>query len=162
MAQTKKPMRFGPGELPIEFVPQTWDDLEVGEEFGPIEFSIRASSHEKHSAHIGMGHPWFLEKSPWGGPVLYPFEIWCQARVMSRYFGRLNLGTLAGQKWEFFKPGTVGQKLIGRAKITAKYKKRGKDWYEVESTTYNESGQLLFRCTDALVTLVNFTGKLHE
>jgi hypothetical protein len=157
---SEKELKYGPGELPVEYTPIVWDDIVVGEEIGPVEFEIRAATHEKHSEHLGTEHAWLTEESPWGNPVLYPWEMDAQSRVMSRKYGRLNQGIQTAMRWEFFRPATVSQRLVGRTTIIDKYKKRGKDYYRTRTTT-SVKGEVVFVSTSEFLTLVNYQSKLR-
>lgn len=156
-----KGIRYGPGELPVEYTPIKWDELVVGEEIGPVEFKISAGTHQKHTEHQDMKHPLFTEDSPWGGKVLYPWEMDALSRVMSRKYGRLNQGIETAMKWEFFKPAVVGQQLVGRTIIIDKYMKRGRNYYRTQTTT-TVKGVVVFRSTSEFLTLFDYEGKLRE
>jgi hypothetical protein len=155
-----KGIRYGPGQLPLEYTPIRWDELVVGDEIGPIEFKISSETHRRHTEHLGMKHPLFTESSPWGDKVLYPWEMDAQSRVMSRKYGRLNQGIQTAFKWEFFKPAVVGQPLVGRTAIIDKCKKRGKDYYKNQTTT-SVKGEIFFRSTCEFFTLVDYEGELR-
>ena len=40
-------IRYGPGQLPVEYTPIRWDELVVGEKIGPIEFEINSETHQR-------------------------------------------------------------------------------------------------------------------
>ncbi|MBI4308186.1 MAG: hypothetical protein HY684_05205, partial [Chloroflexi bacterium] len=77
--------KYGPGPLPEDYTPITYDAVVVNEMMGPIEYIIKEDSHHKHTDFQQIYHRWFTTESPWGGRLLYPFETWCQARVHSRW-----------------------------------------------------------------------------
>ncbi len=156
MVESKKTPKYGPGELPVEYTSMRWDEMTIGEEFGPIEYTVKESSHKRHSECQQNYHPWYVEKSPWSGPLYFPFETWCMARVLSRWkYGRLNAGIYAGADWQFFKPAKLGQKLIGRCKIADKYKKRGKEYVVIECITEDEDGDVILKCREEMVLLAD-------
>lgn len=157
----QKGIKYSTGELPVEYTPIRWDELVVGEEIGPVEIEIKPETHQKHTEHLDMKHPWFTERSPWGDKLLYPWEMDTQSRVMSRNYGRLNQGINTAIKWEFFMPVKVGQLMVGKTTITDKYKKRGKDYYKNQTTTSVE-GEVAFRSTCEFITLADYEGKMRE
>ncbi|GEM_PF-4542418 len=156
---TRKEPRFGPGPLPEEYTPITYDAAVVGEIMGPIEFTISEASHKKHTAFQQIYHRWFTEESPWGGPILYPFETWCQARVHSRWkYGRINEALYASARWKFYKPAPVGEPLFGWMHVADKYMKRGKPYILTDSWTEDAKGHVIMHAREELVLMHEIKG----
>lgn len=74
--------------LPAAYLPMAKGTLAQGESFGPVEFVVRLSSHQKQLDYIGEAAP---EARDVLRESLTPFETWSWARVLSSArFGRLN------------------------------------------------------------------------
>lgn len=126
--------------------PLSYPELKVGMKFGPISFSVKEASHEK-SKHL-------LEGSDEGNetrittPYLFPSEMWGWARVMSRYFGRLNEVAVSGATWRLHGTALPGETLRSDSEIVAKYQKRGLSFARIRTTTRNSQGKLLLESKD--------------
>ncbi len=154
-SQKPRPETYGPGELPVEYIVRTYDNIVVGEEFGPIEFTITQQTHDKHTEMLGLDHPWFTKQSPWGGQIVWPFEHWSGPRTVSRYYGRGggNDSVLTGIEWEFYKPFKVGEKQYGWARVHSKYFKRGKPYYKTEYWSEDKDGELHYHGFDEMMLM---------
>ncbi len=163
---TPREPAFGPGELPVDYEVKTYDKIEVGEEFGPVEFVISQQTHDKHTEMIQLEgrHPWYLEDSPWGGIIVWPFEQWGCPRTTSRYWGRGSGSdsVLVGIEWEFYKPPKVGQKQIGYARTHSKYYKRGRPYYKFEYWVEDEDGDILAKGIDEMLITAELPPELMK
>ena len=139
------------GELPIDYTPLSQSDLEVGMEFGPVNFVIKPHSHEKSKK--------LLEKSDLDSqakiisPYLLPSEMWGMARVFSSYFGRLNEIAVSRTKWQIYGTAKPNEELTAQSKVVSLDSKRGLSFATAETTTVNKAGKLLLRCMDELILL---------
>src|SRR2546430_17718771 len=65
----------------------TYEGLQVGEEFVSDTFLVTPEEIETYAFAVDDHHPWFLEESPFGGPVAHPTLLANQALRLrhSRY-----------------------------------------------------------------------------
>lgn len=156
---TRRDPKYGPGPLPEEYTPIRYDAVVVGEIMGPIEYTVKEQSHRKHMDFQQIYHRWFTSESPWGGPLLYPFETWCQARVHSRWkYGRINEAVYASARWKFYKPALLGQPLYGWMRVVDKYWKRDKPYLLTDSWTEDAEGNAIMHAREELVLLADIKG----
>ncbi len=145
------------GDVPREFTPMTLDNVIVGEEMGPVEYSIKPSTHQRHCDTMGMHMPWFEKEL-----YLFPWEMWSPIRVISQWkYGRMNQQTAASSCREYFKLAKVGQKLYGEGLMLEKYQRRGKDYLIYQNITRDETGDIVQRCRQGTVLLAQHKGKLE-
>lgn len=138
-------------DLPIEYIPLSQSKLGVGMEFGPVEFSVKLSSHEKSRQ--------LLEKSDHhqqtriSTPFLYLSEVWGWARVFSAYFGRLNEAAVSRATWEIYGTALPDQKLKAKSKVVNVQTRNNLPFATAETTTEDENGNLLLKSLDELFLL---------
>ena len=89
--RTREEPLYPPGPLPPNaIVPHRFEGIMVGELMGPVEYTVKPATHEKSCAVLELSHPWFVERSPWGGVVLLPCETWCQSICRSLFCRQAN------------------------------------------------------------------------
>ena len=155
--RTREESLFPAGPLaPDAIVPHRFDGIVVGELMGPVAYTVKPATHEKSCAVLELRHPWFVERSPWGGVVLLACETWCQARVLSRWrYGRMNNQLWTSFDWEFYKPALLGQTLYGYLRVLEKYWKRNKPYVLTESWSEDDSGDVVHRQVEELLLLLD-------
>ena len=146
-----------PEDMPVDSPGMRFAEVKVGERLGPIEYRIKPSTHQKHCDLLNIHLPWF--ETHWN---LFPWEMDCGARVVSRYRGRLNQDVEGFHKMEFFKPSTVGQPLFGEVITVDKYEKRGKYCVVGAAELRDENGELICRSTHEGITLAEQKGPLKR
>ncbi|GEM_PF-4363758 len=160
--KTRETPKYGRGELPIEYEPWIYDDMIVGEVFGPIEWQHQPGTHKRTAEkHHWIIHPWFTDESPWGGPVLNPISYdWI--RVMSQWrMGRIQGAILASYEFQVFRPVLEGTKLKATCWIANKFKSGPKERKHViidaileaadgELVSFQRADQVLFDKPSAL------------
>jgi hypothetical protein len=139
--------RFGPGELPAEYLPLNSDSLAASEQFGPLTFQISGRSHQHHVQYIAHGR-----ESGVPSECLYPFEFWPLPRVLSQWrFGRLNeVISVRATREVKFRP-KPGETLRGCTRVKSVENQRGLSFGFFESKTENPEGEVCMRATDTLL-----------
>ncbi len=138
-------------DLPIEYIPLSQSNLEVGREFGPIEFSVKQLSHEKSRELLEKSD--LHQQTRITTPYLFPSEVWSWARVFSAHFGRLNEAAVSRATWEIYGTALPDQKLRAKSKVIAVQTRNNLPFATAETTTEDKSGTLLLRSLDELLLL---------
>jgi acyl dehydratase len=126
-----------------------WDNVEVGEEYGPVE-GIVSDHHVKNHAYATDDYArWYFEDSPeFGGRIAPPMLL---ANDILRLFllaydsTNFSSGLHARNEVWFFSPIYVGQGVTIRGKNIEKYQKRGNNYRVLEGEVLNNTGKLLLR-----------------
>src|SRR5690348_12465382 len=98
----------------------TWDNLSVGEEFGPLDVVISEHAVKSHVYALDDYHPWYLHDSPFSGAIA-PSTLLTRALLDLLYlkYDALRLrGLHAREELELFGPIQVGQCIRLRARVT--------------------------------------------
>ena len=129
----------------IQFKKLTYEALEVGEEFVSDEQLVLPEDVETYAFAVDDHHPWFLEDSPFGGPIAHPTLLGNQALHLrhSRYIVRAGLH--AKMEFEFVEPIRAGVRARSRGTVVDKYERRGKPYMVAEYVTEAEDGTVLVR-----------------
>jgi hypothetical protein len=129
-----------------------FDQIEVGQEFGPIETPASANAVRRYCEDWQDPNPLYLQDSPFGGPIVPPafmagltgFQL-----LGSRCDARATIG--AKTEHENINPWRVGKKLITRGRIADKYIKRGLEYVVIESVSVDEDGLEIRRSRDHIL-----------
>jgi hypothetical protein len=157
MPKKPEPKYQQPKDMPVDSPARKFADIVVGERLGPIEYRIKPSTHQKHCDLLNIHLSWF--EVFWN---LFPWEMDCGARVVSRYQGRLNQELEGFHEFEFYKPAKVGQPLFGEVVIVDKYEKRGKYCIVGAAELKDENGSLLCRVRHEGITLAELEGNIER
>jgi len=127
------------------FTTLTYEGLQVGEEFVSDTFLVTPEEIETYAFAVDDHHPWFLEESPFGGPVAHPTLLANQALRLrhSRYI--VPAGLHAKMEFEFLEPIRPGVRARSRGTVIDKYERRGKPYMVTEFSTADEQGTVLVR-----------------
>ena len=128
-----------------QFKTLTYEGLQVGEEFVSDTFLVTPEEIETYAFAVDDHHPWFLEESPFGGPVAHPTLLANQALRLrhSRYI--VPAGLHAKMEFEFLEPIRPGVRARSRGRVIDKYERRGKPYRVTEYVTEDEHGTVLVR-----------------
>ncbi len=145
--------------MPIEYIPLKYENVIVGQEYGPLSYIVKPHSHLKTLR--------LLENSQLNGhehmhtDLLLPSEIWGWARTLSKYFGRLNAIAVTNSRWEIFGSALADQLLIASTEISNKYIRRGLPYIEAITTTKNEHGQILLKAKETVLLTSDITAPFY-
>jgi acyl dehydratase len=125
----------------------TWDNLDVGEEFGPLEVAISDHAVKSHVYALDDYHSWYLHDSPLGGRIA-PSTLLTRALLDLLYLSydaiRLR-GLHAREELELFGPIKVGQRVTLRARVVDKLLQRGEPCALLAGEASDEHGRALLR-----------------
>jgi len=129
-----------------------FDEIVVGEELGPVETHISEKAVRNYCEDWNDPHPWYLEESPFGGPVAPPAfmaGLTCFQLLSTKFDARATIG--AKTAYECLAPVPVGRIMTTTGRIADKYVKRGLEYVVIESTSYEEGGRPFRRGTDHIL-----------
>ncbi len=127
-----------------------YDDLIVDEIYGPLEYTIRASTQQKHCDMLNIHHPFFekeLNLFPWNYTTIY--------RAATHWKGvRLNQAIAAESHYRFYKPAKVGDRLFAQAILVDKFELRGRHYIVFEESCRDANNDLVATRRSRIVTMV--------
>ena len=122
----------------VEFRTISYEAITVGETFRSDDFLVKPEDIETFAYAVDDHNPWYLEDSPFGGPVAHPTLLGNQALLMrhSRYI--VPAGLHAKMQFEFVEPVRAGMRMRTYGKVIDKYERRGRHYMVTEFETRNE------------------------
>ena len=129
----------------VDFPKLTYEGLQVGEEFVSNEQLVTPEDIETYAFAVDDHHPWFLEDSPFGGPIGHPTLMANQALRMRHNKYIVHAGLHAKMEFEFLEPIQPGMRVRSRGKVIDKYERRGKPYMVTQYVTEDEHGTVLVR-----------------
>lgn len=122
--------------------PMRYDELEIGEEFAPLEFTIPEERVKQYIEVFDDPHDWLREKDPKVPPFISSMDV---IRPIFEKYG-IAPGTVhAKQEVEMLKAVKPGQKLISKSRVADKYIKRERKYVVFEILTEDEDGKRINR-----------------
>jgi acyl dehydratase len=134
------------GSTMVEFKPISYEAVTVGEEFRSDDFLIKPEDVETYAYAVDDHHPWFFERSPFGGKIAHPTLLANQALLLrhSRYI--IPAGLHAKMQFEFVEPLRAGMRVRTYGKVLDKYERRERHYMVTQFETRDEqTGQVLVR-----------------
>jgi acyl dehydratase len=124
----------------------TWENIEIGEEFGPVEGILSDLKVKLHAFAVDDYGPWYFQGSPFGARIGHPTLLATDILMLFTLNYDANPPTFEGglharNELEFFHPIFVGQKVTIKGKTTEKYQKRGQNYRVLEGEVLDASGQ---------------------
>src|SRR5215471_17125549 len=100
-----------------------WENIEVGEEFGPVETAISDHDLKSYAYAVDDFHPWYVQNSPFGGRVVPPtlLSIALFNLLYLKYDRRLVHGLHAHEELQLFGSVGLGQQVTLRARVADKF-----------------------------------------
>lgn len=128
-----------------------FDDLEIGHEFIPYEFTMTEETIRKYIVAIKDNNPLYSnkeagEKSPYGGIIAPPTSaaIYCLPAYKTE--GVTPPGCVhARQKFEFVKPVLPGDQLKVIARVKDKFIRKERKFVIFDEITANQKGEVVAR-----------------
>jgi acyl dehydratase len=120
-----------------------YEMIEVGEEFGPAEIVVDEHRVRSFVYAVDDFNPWYLEDSPFGGPIAPPSMMASHDLWWQKYDPNTDRGIAATFELRFTGPVKVGQTVIAKARHAGKYIKRDKPYVFREAEVLGENGKLL-------------------
>jgi acyl dehydratase len=133
--------------------PLAFDDLPVGEEYAD-EYVLTPELACDYAEGVADLNPWYLEHSPFGGPVANPILIVAQhARLFkTKYVTAGNMHTR--HETQFLNPARIGKLIKVSGKLVDKYVKRGHEYLVMECLSVDEDGVEI--CRDRRTIIIRY------
>ena len=129
--------------------PYTYDNIQVGEEFGPVEGVLSELKLKTHAFAVDDYGAWYFQGSPFGGrighPTLLATDILMLFTLGYDMTPPCEAGLHARNELEFLRPIFVGQQVTLKGKHTEKYQKRAQSYRILEGQVLDEAGQPFLR-----------------
>ena len=121
-----------------------WEELQVGEEYGPIVYTVTDELIRSYVEATEDAHPWYLDGSPFGGRIAPPTLTAGDGPVLLISTKGYSSGLLARQDAEFFAPVKLGDTISVRGRLAEKYTKRGRRYIAFEYEGTDQRGERVF------------------
>jgi acyl dehydratase len=122
-----------------------WDEINVGDQIGPLEYVITEAMVNDFANAVEDYHDWYIKDSPFGGRIAHPTMLATdQDALFIRKWGPAA-GLHAKHTTEFMNPVIVGKKVKVIASVVEKYIKREKKYLTMEYVYTDEDGLVLVR-----------------
>src|SRR3990172_9003372 len=125
--------------------PYTYDNIQVGEEFGPVEGVLSELKLKTHAFAVDDYGAWYFQGSPFGNrighPTLLATDILMLFTLGYDMTPPCEAGLHARNELEFLRPIFVGQQVTLKGKHTEKYQKRAQSYRILEGQVLDEAGQ---------------------
>lgn len=138
----------------------TFSRLVIGEEIGPMDWTVTIEEVEKLVRSISMKDPWYWKKTSKGiriAPPILGARLYYML-LASKYDltgSQRFTGILLSQEDEFFRPIEVGARLSLRGKIVDKKSSKGRNYATIEMEAIDEGGALLGRYRSTVEIIIN-------
>jgi acyl dehydratase len=131
----------------------TWENVVVGEEFGPLDVVISEHAVKSYVYAIDDYHPWYLHDSPFGGQIA-PAAFVTRPLLDLLYleYDAIRLRALhVREELELFGPLKVGEHVTLRARVEDKFLKRGEPYVVLAGQACDEHGKTLISTKQGLI-----------
>jgi acyl dehydratase len=120
---------------------------EIGHEIEPVEMIITKEMVERHAWANDDYNPWYMDDSPFGGPIAPPNFLSYDTDIMiwNHFVLPEGYGIWAKQEFEYINPLKVGMKIRITGRLVDKISKRGRDHISFEFLVVAEDGLEIVR-----------------
>ena len=130
--------------------PYTWEAMEVGEEFGPVEGVLSDLKLKAHAFAVDDYAPWYFHVSPFGARIGHPTLLATDILMLFTLNYDANPPAFQGglhsrNELEFVRPVFVGQQVTITGKATEKYQKRGQNYRVLAGEVRDQAGRVCLR-----------------
>lgn len=130
--------------------PYIWEQMEVGEQFGPVEGPVSDLKLKMHAFAVDDYHPWYFESSPFGPRIGHPTLLATDILMLFTLNYDANPPSFQGglharNDLELLRPVCVGQTVTIAGRTTEKYQKRGQNYRALEGEVRNAAGEVCVR-----------------
>src|SRR5262245_3634997 len=131
--------------------PMVFADLPIGEEYAD-EYLLTHELAREYAAGVDDPNPWYLESSPFGGPVANPILIVAQHTRLfkTKYLTAGNVHTR--HETQFLNPARIGKVIKISGRLVEKYLKRGREYLVMECRSVDEDGIEICRDRRTIIT----------
>jgi hypothetical protein len=141
--------RFGPGSLPIDYIPLNSKTLFAGERLGPLAFKVSANSCLHNDAFLEKCGVYKKTKTT---GILTPFQMWPLTRVLSRWrYGRINEVISVRAVREILRSAYADEDLTGVVTVKEVIVREGLCFGFFESVTCDSAGNVCMKSQDSIL-----------
>lgn len=143
---------------------RTFDQIEIGEEFDPVEYRLTREMILKQAEAVEDYNPWYREDSPYGGPIALPTST-CRdylPLMLGWRYTFAGIAILAKHEAEFLNPARPDSRITVRGKVADKYIKRGRPYIVIECSSVDEEGRQITRTKHTVMVVESSTVKGEE
>jgi acyl dehydratase len=134
---------------PRTLKPYTWENIQIGEAFGPVEGVLSELKLKTHAYAVDDYGAWYFQDSPFGArighPTLLATDILMLFTLVYDLTPPCEAGLHARNELEFLRPIFLGQQVTITGKTTEKYQKRAQNYRVLEGAVLDEAGQPFLR-----------------
>lgn len=128
--------------------PPDWEQAPaVGKPLTVTDYTVDRDLIADYMARTTDAHPWYVDDSPFGGPVAPATLLFAHAHLrlddwyLPNRYGNLH----SKQEWAFFQPARLGDRIRATRTIVDRYRKRDRAIVVNEVTITRNDGALLAR-----------------
>ena len=120
---------------------KTWVDAEIGEDLGSVQHRLTSEDVDRHLWAIEDHNLWYVEESPFGGPITPPLIAANEGPMLYHSSGYISEGVFhAKLEHENINPLRRGKLITARGRIADKYIRRGRKYIIIETVVTDEDG----------------------
>ncbi len=137
-----------------------FDELKVGDKYGPRPFDTSEKAVQRFCDEMGDQNPLWLDKSPWGGPVVPPLlsaTLIGLGMIGTKYDAHATVPSRLIQT--HIRPAFVGSNLTQAGTLIDKYIKRGLEYVAIKSVISDEAGNEVRHVTDHFLLSLERTNR---
>ena len=126
-------------------------ELVLGEEIGAYTYVLTPELVEMYAVATDDRHPWYIEKSPFGGRIAHPTMVHMDYHRLEDKFlatPEEESGIHTEYDAEYINPARVGEKITVKARCAANIIKRGRRYVTMAVETFGEDGRPITRYND--------------
>jgi acyl dehydratase len=128
----------------------TFENIQIGEEFGPVEGILSELKLKQHAFAVDDYHPWYFQGSPFGARIGHPTLLATDILMLFTLNYDANPPSFEGglharNELEFLRPVFVGHKVTIRGRTTEKYQKRAQHYRVLEGEVLDHAGEVCLR-----------------
>jgi acyl dehydratase len=122
----------------------SFDELTEGLDLGCLDYVLDEGRVERYLAATGADNPLYSAQA--GDRRIAPPAILASDTLkLTRNRYRIPGSLHVGQRLELTNPPRVGKRITARGRLTEKFRRKGRPFFVLESTTEDEDGRLLLR-----------------
>jgi len=131
-------------------------DLQPDETLGPVQYTLTPEMVRYYTDALDDKNPWYLEDSPFGGPVCIPVFAYLEKLRLWQFENRVA-GENATVHYifdcDFINPAKVGEQITVKARVVNNYWKRGRHYISFVIESFGQDGRpiTVYRDTTLLV-----------
>jgi acyl dehydratase len=133
--------------------PMVFEHMAIGEEYHD-EYVLTSDMARDYAEGIEDFNTWYLEDSPFGGPVANPMLIVAQHVRLFKTVYDTEGNVHTRHETQFYNPARIGKTIHLSGKLVDKYIKRGREYLVMECRSVDEDGIEI--CRDRRTIIIRY------